>query len=476
MVLAVLKHGAYSFRLTDTDEIIYWREAFTFSQHGFHGGQYSINELPAAAGFTAFGTHGPGFAMIGGLFGWLFGWHPASPLLMNVILLVGGVAGFAWMTRPSGRTPLLQTLLLMTFWPLAFWMPTGMQESFHYAAALLLAGSLWRMWKLGARSRDVWVTAGLLVLVSMVRPTWSLVTLPWGGILWHARPRSRWVVGAGVLVFIVASFGLSVWWSSPYPTGFVSTVVEAAGRSPVEALSMVVRHSGTTLREVVMGAYGDEKIEHGFRLQYLGIVVVLVGAVISCRLRCGMSVGMSESLIVLGMLVPVLLVLLALYDVTYWRAYRVLSPHLLLAWMFMSLAERPMIPWVAVATSFMLASAFMPAFLGEHRGRFASDDSADVLRTRYVPHLACADGGDRWQNTLLIELPHCTHMLTALPSCFGVGLIVKSKDRPLGRLKSRYVLLSSDARDLHKQNPGLKLLTEGPLGRLYLNAPVANPH
>src|SRR4051812_3924309 len=46
------------------DEVSYWHQVLTFKTVGFNGGYYAVYEVPPAASFTHFYTHGPWYPMI----------------------------------------------------------------------------------------------------------------------------------------------------------------------------------------------------------------------------------------------------------------------------------------------------------------------------------------------------------------------------------------------------------------------------
>jgi hypothetical protein len=62
--LAFFGKSIFTFVPNSSDEIIYWREIKTFTDHGFSGGQYSTNEMPAGFAASPFGSHGPAFAIL----------------------------------------------------------------------------------------------------------------------------------------------------------------------------------------------------------------------------------------------------------------------------------------------------------------------------------------------------------------------------------------------------------------------------
>ena len=73
---------------TNRDGIDYWHEILTFSEHGFSGGQYSVNDVPAKASFTHFGAHGPIVPMIYGTFAYMAGWEYYTMPILNLVFIL----------------------------------------------------------------------------------------------------------------------------------------------------------------------------------------------------------------------------------------------------------------------------------------------------------------------------------------------------------------------------------------------------
>ena len=70
----------------------------------------------------------------------LFGWYRHTAVILNLIAI--GAAAWIWasLTRASIPRLLLAAAMLLTFWHMLFWAPTGMQESLHHAGAIAMAG------------------------------------------------------------------------------------------------------------------------------------------------------------------------------------------------------------------------------------------------------------------------------------------------------------------------------------------------
>src|SRR5438552_656405 len=74
------------------DEVHYWNEVACFVRAGFDGGYCVADERTAAATWSHFGPHGPGFPVSYGLLGRVLGWHPVSGPFFHLIVLMFGAA------------------------------------------------------------------------------------------------------------------------------------------------------------------------------------------------------------------------------------------------------------------------------------------------------------------------------------------------------------------------------------------------
>ena len=83
-----------AYRPIINDEVAYWHQALTFTRAGFNGGYYTLGEVTNPSGLTPFGPHGPGFAVLYGTAGSLFGWYRHSVVILNLIAI--GAAAWIW--------------------------------------------------------------------------------------------------------------------------------------------------------------------------------------------------------------------------------------------------------------------------------------------------------------------------------------------------------------------------------------------
>ena len=461
-----------AFRPVLSDEVYYWHEALTFARAGLHGGYYTLEEVTNPSGFTPFGPHGAGFVMLYGLVARFFEWHRHSVLLLNLVVIAGGAWVWATCARISTARLWLSVLLLATFWQMVFWASTGMQESLHHAGALVMAALFARALSSSASTRLTVTGAAVLVLLSLVRPTWIILMPFWVLVTMRASNRTRLIAAIAVSlvvgVVMLMIFNRTV---APYSRGF--SFVELLNRSGSRDTPSIVGNLMFNLnRTVTFSEYDDLEILH--RLQYWGfLAATLVAAVALWRRqrsnwRSGpvahLGVAATSMLAILGLM-------LLLYSLTNWAEHRVLSAFLLFA-VLLTIAAPGRVPVLLVSalivSNLVTAGTFRRVFEAKRQDQFVWDRRGlnaleDVLATQRVTYRA---GDSRWCNTLLTaqEPPY----LIAVPAGIGIS-VVRESDQMSVPPHSRYLLLDESALVHFKRPLRVQPLATLPYGTLYLN-------
>jgi len=482
-----------AFRPVLSDEVYYWHEALTFARAGLQGGYYTLEEVTNPSGFTPFGPHGAGFVMLYGLVARFFEWHRHSVLLLNLIVIAGGAWVWATCARISTARLWLSVLLLATFWQMVFWASTGMQESFHHAGALVMAALFARALSGPSRIPLTVSGAAILVLLSLVRPTWIILMPLWMLVTMResSRPRLVAAVVASLVVGVVMLmiFNRTV---APYSRGF--SFVELLNRSGSRDTPSIVDNLMFNLsRTVTFSEYDDLEILH--RLQYWGFMAAtLVAAATLWRRRppsprsVGPSTGSGPSraesrdgeagsrpvahlAIAATSMVAILVLMLFLYSLTNWAEHRVLSAFLLFA-VLLTLAAPGRVPVLLVtaliASNLATAGTFRRVFEAKRQDQFVWDRRGvnaleDALSTHRITY---RKGDSRWCNTLLTaqEPPY----LIAVPAGIGIS-VVRESDQMSVPPHSRYLLLDESALVHFKRPLRVQPLATLPYGTLYVN-------
>jgi hypothetical protein len=451
------------YRPFSDDEIAYWHQALTFSQVGFHGGYYTLDERTNPSGLTPFGPHGPGFGVLLGLVGTVFGWSRSSVVVVNLIAIAAAAGVWASLTRVSLARVFLAGVTLLTFWHMVFWAPTGMQESLHHAGAIVLAACFASV--LGPEPRR-WVTVfGWVVLgvLSFIRPSWIIVMPLWAAVTtlntgWRTVAAA---IGGSLLAGALILFAYSST-VAPYGTGFV--FLRAASLSlPLEAL---VGNVQANLQRV---ARSDQyhPIELLFRHQYVAFLLVACAATVWAVRRRSVAPHVAIAAIALTTGITAMLLL---YEFASFAEHRVLSAFLLFAAMLCVAAPGRLGPLLVaglVLSNVLSVHMALTEFEAVWRDRFrwAGQDLSDLTQA-IDGKVVYREGVSRWCNTLLtVQYPRS---LIAIPA--GIGLSVVRKAELLHfPLRSHYILIDDQLRAASPEPLHLDAIATLPYGTFYVN-------
>jgi hypothetical protein len=449
---------------TENDGVHYWNEIACFARAGFRGGYFVVNERPAAAGWSHFGPHGPGFPVAYGSLALAAGWGPASGPVFNLLVLAAGMAAWLGLARPDVRRLAVAIGLTAGFWPVLLYLPTTMQESLHAAVAFVLAGLAHRALDAApGRRPGVLALPAVVLAASAVRLTWVLVLFPWLAVV---LPRASGKGRLALVAFSAAAvLALGLFWQAacaPYP-GFLA---ELSGLPPAEAAATLSQHAQEGFAEFVWSpsAAPLEIVQRG---EVLAVALLGAGAALLSRRLDARPYGFAALNVALAAAVVV-----CLYDVRSWRDYRVLAPHLLLSLLVLvSGRGRGWVVAVAVVNVLFVGS-FGTYFGFFHRSRTGDERAAvALLRRELAPYVDYRPGRDAWENTLLVCDLNVLSRVQPAPGV-GVSYLVDHEGEKGWRppLKSRFVLGKPppEVRDAIG-DAGLRFLTMTTAGPLYEN-------
>jgi hypothetical protein len=455
-----------AYRPLINDEVVYWHQALTFSQAGFSGGYYTLNEATNPSGFTPFGPHGAGFPVLYGLFGALFGWHRHDVLILSLLAI--GVAGWMWgaSTRLTNGRLLMSGLLILTFWPMVFWAASGMQEGLHQAGAIGFAALFARA--LGGRPSLRLTLIGwvALVLFAYIRPSWT-VLMPLWAIVTASAPTARGITArlagsAVVAVLVIVAFSRS---AAPVPNSFFFM-------DDVSAAARVVLNGVRLNLERALQVSENSELEVLNRLQYVAwLLATSIGAAALVWTSRRRGERVSAHLPVAAVSIVLIVGLLFLfYAVTNWTEHRIVSAFVLFGALVCTAApgRLPLVLAALLAVSNVATTAiFVRAFEAGHRDQFVWDrrgvyELEDALANR----VAYRPNQPRWCNTLLTA--QYPPYLIAVPG--GIGLsVVREPDRVVMPPRSRYLLLDAPSLTEFTAPLNVKPLATLPYGTLYEN-------
>ena len=453
LVAIFWQSGPRDFVTLGTDETIYWNEAAIFMHAGFEGGYVTVNERPAAAAYSRFGPHGPAYAILYGSVGWLAGWRPYSPYLINLLLVP--LCAAAWLrARRHDSAHGGAALLLLGFWPLVLYLPTGMQEPLHFGIAMLLVALLESRLTIGVR---VGLCVPLFIVACLARPTWALAipAVMWGRTPGWGRRAASLVVCAAAFVpaFLIVTRS-----AGPYP--YTAWVPQAVA-GPWFGIPVLAEAAVAGLGHFFFTPHPRWSIT----LYRLGMVAGLAALAVLWR-RSGPERWRIE--VAALMVLPVMAALLPVGDVESGREFRVVAPHLLAALLVVAaLGAR----WTIVPAAINLALLLMllPEYYQRHDGRFAG--GAEIRAFGDTAHHVMAfdpDAPTGWDNTVMMHADSLQPPLAGLPRGLAISFVLDWDDLPIPP-RSRYLLLREDDEPQVVPRVRLTRLADTSLGVLYRN-------
>jgi hypothetical protein len=470
------------------DEVGYWHQISTFKEAGFAGGYYTYQEVPAAWAFSHFGVHGPVFPILYGAVARVVGWTPSSGPIFNMALLATALLAAFRIGRLGPRAMLGLALLVSTSWWVLLMLPTTMQETLHQSIGIVLGALLGRL----AIGRDVHagrlLAAALVILVvaSLMRPTWALLFGP--TLLLALRPR-RWPARAAILASTVPAM-VAAWFlwrfiSAPVTTGRVSwgALEELARFMEVRSLedawalsvALALRLLPTLIRNLAMiqGASRTSLAEHTLFLlhphyQAIGFCLAISGLSLWRMLRRPSARSSDQVTDLLqiwnigGLLLPMFF-LAAPDSITSARA---LMGGLLLSLVVTIMAKSRRVLTAAVIASNVLMVGPGLEFYQAFRGPAVNVDREQVERFRQdvSPRIVFDPTKGPWCNTLDVTIEDYETPLIAIPPGIGITYL-PDRDRMFDGLKARYLLLPSARLNATQPGSHLKHLS----GHLYEN-------
>jgi hypothetical protein len=455
-----------AYRPVINDEVAYWHQALTFARAGFDGGYYTLGEVTNPSGITPFGPHGPGFAVLYGTAGAIFGWYRHTAVILNLVAI--GAAAWFWtsVTRPSIPRLLLGAAMLLTFWHMLYWAPTGMQESLHHAGAIAMAGCFAAVLGPDRRGRVVALGWVALAVLAFVRPSWMLLFPLWA--IASTRSSSRRVTVVTIAGSLIASMLILFAYSrmtAPYEEGFF--FLRAASLS-LGAQAVLENVTGNLRRLGMPDQF--HPIELLQRYQYGALLLATTIAAVAVMWR-GQTRGQTPHFAVAAAaLALALCAMLLLYQFTNFAEHRVLSAFLLFGTMLCITAPGRIGPALAagiVVISLVNARPSLVELEDTWRDRFVWDRrSVSELEYALGATVVYDPDSSRWCNTLLTS--QYPPQLIGVPA--GIGLsVVRKPERMTLPPRSQYLLLDDDVRAAFAGPLNLETIATLPYGTLYVN-------
>lgn len=488
LIVVWLRGNLYTYLPTNVgnynDGIFYYRQMSTFKWVSMNGGYYTLNEQPAAAPYTHFYAHGPGFAVAYGTFAKLVSpMYPQTIIVFHLIGITAGLMIFLYFAQLHGRELLWFSAYAVTAWGLLFYLPSAMQEGMHITIACILAGLAVPIIRDRSEAPQwVKIAFGFLAgAAALTRPSWAFLLLPYAILIQPSRSWQRTlyaVVAAGLAIGALTA--LYFYHAAPWPLEYLEATLET---NPL--LRFIKARLEMTIRNLAKIFEGDG-VTLLIRWETICLIILSVLVLIregqirrrlqgrTLRIIRSNIFSVQEALFHALNLGMIFIVVLTFYVFgSYGHDFRLFGPHRVMS-IFLLIAFRR---WKIVALLIALNVVMLPSFLESYYNAWHSqfllnrpqvrafvEDVRDVFP--YDPQAP-----NPWCNTILIGIDIPTSgfppEMLAFPSGIGVSFYIHPEDvaQPV---KSHYLLLDETEFESFSQTR-LTPLKETRIGTFYKN-------
>lgn len=441
------------------DDVFYWQQGRAFAESGFESGYFVAADQPALADWSHFYAWGVITPIFYGLIGKTIGWSLYAVPLIHCALLTLAVCVWLWAARPNRQQVLTATVVFVVYPPVILFAPTAMQEGFQQSLAIIAAAGFIALVR-HPHQRSITIALGmLLVVMSLAKVTWAVLFFPYFGLVLRPSSRSKWLITvclATILAVIAALWHR--WTASPYPYR-IGDVTEAG------VVTIVLERLMTNLSALFNG--------HPLELQLRGLGISLMFASLWFGLKQWRLPAMWDVWVIGFTLLTTFGMIILLYEVQFFRDYRVIASPLLMT-LFIISYTRPRWAWWGIAACVLV----LPITIGYYQETTSSHVSERVLNQhqnwqdiwpQHVTYQPTAPSP--WCNTVLVSPYYIFEgqgLLMALPAGVGISLFTLEGGFTFPA-KSAYVLLSDDMAEMVTYQMRLERLRPAPRGVLYRN-------
>lgn len=454
------------------DELSYWIWLRSFSQAGFNSGYNAPNELLARAPFNHYGEGSPLYIYLYGAIAQLTGWLPQLPLLINFVILVLAIFCFVHTTGLDSVQIIFVGLVAVLIWPILLYLPMTTHETLNQAIGFILAIIFFRFLtnreKVRLPARILFVF--LVFLAALFRLSWGLFLVPVLFYSLNGRLLRR------VLLSVVLGVGLYI----------LAVLITNYLVPPVNNSIFQNLHGSLTDGPRVLIDFIAFQLKRMFKFKQLNPniaimlqILIILGWNMSRVIRMIRSRLSAESILgsraVLDMYNVVSLTAAGFLFYIQEAFYRTFTPSLLIVYLLQAAKKdyRMLLSLLAINIVFFHSYMSFYAHTGDAaiiKADFANGSLEDAqVQAEIAKWITFNETNQNpWCNTLLIPLHFYDHRLTMIPPGIGISYILDA-DNMQTPVKSKYLLMNREARDLLGDRLHTRLLGSFSIGNLYYN-------
>ena len=168
----------------------------------------------------------------------------------------------------------------------------------------------------------------------------------------------------------------------------------------------------------------------------------------------------------------IVLMVLMLWEVQYWRDYRIVAPHLLLSLLLLAACGRTRVVAAAVLAGLLVTPSFLADYKELATPQFTDERARiDAFAAQTAGTLVYHAQDDPWCNTILLQL-QTAFLPESLGIPAGIGISFDLDIASRTELKSRYVIVDDESRDSLTEAFDLQFASVTAIGDLYHNGGI----
>jgi hypothetical protein len=457
------------------DATSYWMWVRDFSYYGFNVGYNVPGELTAPASFNHFGEGSPFYIYFYGAIGWLVGWSPQLPILINFGLLALALYWFTWSMKFDSWQILLTGLAILSFWPILVYLPTSSQETLNQAIGIGLAAIFFQLFSKKAIKPYIKVLfVFCLFIAALVRLSWTLWFFPLlflcvdGGLV----KKLTISIIVGTILFI-SVIGITKYLVPPVQNSMFLVLGQAMIQGPRAVISYFFDQTKYMLRVDQI----TPSIAIVFELLIiLGFSAWQLWKLIKKKLPFKLILQSPPAFDTYNVITLLSAGMLFYLVDGFPRAF--IPPLLVLA--LLQIAQKK---YKLVNAILVLNILFSPSVINYQGDNYfgnlkswridytAQHPEIPRLQTAFKELMAFDHKTDNsWCNTVLVPLDYYDYRVTTFPPGIGISYFINLPVRQ-AHLKSKYLLFDQKTFEIITQNENLhtELLASLPVGNLYYN-------
>jgi hypothetical protein len=475
IIVLLVIYGLWGAKLSDylpvfwNDATGYWLWMRQFSTSGLGGGYNYPNELMPPAAFNHFGEGSPLYTYFYGVFGYLLGWVPHLPILVNFGLIIASVYIFSRLTCLDTAQNLVLALVMSVSWPVMIFAATTSHETLNQAMAIGFAGIFIYL----RQDKTVSLVSKILIVLfvffaGMLRLSWVILFLPLFYYLFSGSIIRR------ILVSVLMSGGLAlgIIWLTGLLVPPINNSIFATLGSEAGLLVGLQNQFIAQIKKLIIW----QRFVPGLAIIFILLILLIYSlreSVLLIRQKPALETFLkSQAFFDIYNVLALLLAGMTLYLAN--GFYRVFFAPLLVSVFMLVVQRKYRFVWSLVLFSLLFAPVTLTG-QGDWDGAkmnytYRMTELTDSQESLNKLVTYDEDTDNPWCNTIMIPLSFYDVRLTGLHPGIGVSYLL-SYDNQKSPLQSKYLLLDDENYSILTEHYHLQAepLASLPIGNLYRN-------